>query len=60
MALTVEDIELDSPGVQQEGAEFVSKLAHSIRERLHVTVGTKEGVPAVEAMGLVTTWKKDE
>ena len=30
MALTVDDIELDSPGVQQEGAEFVSKLAHSI------------------------------
>ena len=52
MALTVEDIELDS---QQEGAEFVLKLAHKIRERLHVTVGMKEGVPAVEAMGLVTT-----
>ena len=55
MALTVEDIELDSPGVQQEGAEFVLKLAHEIWEHLHVTVGTKEGVPAVEAMGLVTT-----
>ena len=34
MALTVEDIELDSPGVQQEGAQFVSKLAHEIRKRL--------------------------
>ena len=55
MALTVEDIELDSPGVQQEGAEFVLKLAHEIQERLHVTVGMKEGVPAVEAMGLITT-----
>ena len=34
MGLTVEDIELDSPGVQQEGAQFVSKLAHEIRKRL--------------------------
>ena len=58
-ALTVEDIELDSPGVQQEGAEFVSNLAHEIRERLYVTVGTKEGVPVVEAMSLVASWKKD-
>ena len=54
MALTVEDFELDSPGVQQEGAELVSKLAHEIWECLPVTVGMKEGVPAVEAMGLVT------
>ena len=51
--LTVEDIELDSPGVQQEGTELVLKLAHKIWECLPVTVGTKEGVPAVEAMGLV-------
>ena len=35
-ALTVVE---DSPGVQQEGAEFVSKLAHEIRERLHLTIG---------------------
>ena len=34
-ALTVED----SPWVQQEGAESISKLAHEIRERLHLTVG---------------------
>ena len=33
-ALNMEDIELDSLGVQQEGAEFVSKLAHEIRKRL--------------------------
>ena len=59
MALSVDDIELESPGVQQEGAEFVSKLAHDIRERLHITVGTKEGVPAIEAMSLVATWRKN-
>lgn len=60
MALTVEDIEMETAGVEQEGAEFVSKLPHEIRERLHITVGTKPGVQGVEGKSLVEAWKKDK
>ena len=58
VVLTTEDIELDSPGVLWEDTEFVSKLAQEIQEYLYVTIGTKEDIPAVEAMGLVAMWKE--
>lgn len=61
MAVTVDDIELAN-GVDadqsHEGSEFISKLPHDVRNRLHITVGTKENVPPFEAMTLVDAWRK--
>ncbi|PPQ91068.1 hypothetical protein CVT25_014736 [Psilocybe cyanescens] len=56
MALTVENLEVADPGegASQEGPDFVSKLPHAVRERLHITVGTKSpDIQGVEAMGMV-------
>ncbi|KAH9961179.1 RNA ligase-domain-containing protein [Russula compacta] len=62
MAVTVEDLRVDDPlegDEGQEGASFVSKLDAALRERLHVTVGTKDAsVPAVEAGALVGSFRK--
>jgi tRNA ligase len=45
----------------QEGSAFVSMLDHEIRERLHITVGTRDAsVPAFEAVALVESFKKGE
>lgn len=62
MAATVDEIELadglDADQIQ-EGSEFISKLPHDVRNRLHITVGTKDqSVPPVEAMTLVDAWRK--
>ncbi|KAL1742460.1 RNA ligase-domain-containing protein [Schizophyllum fasciatum] len=60
MALPVEDLALEEEtGPSQEGAEFVAKLGHEARERLHVTVGTRDArVNPVEARDVVTRWSK--
>lgn len=63
MVMTVDNIEVDDTvagdNSGQEGHEFVSKLPHDVRERLHITVGTKDAkIPPVEGMHLVQEWKK--
>jgi tRNA ligase len=62
MAVTVDNVELELEESQgQEGHEFVSKLSHEIRERLHITVATRDAkVPAVEAKALVEKWRAGE
>jgi tRNA ligase len=63
MAATVEDLCVEDPeeDAGQEGAAFVSQLDHELRERLHITIGTKDGsVSAVEAGALVQSFKKGE
>jgi len=63
MAATVEDLCVDDPeeDAGQEGAAFVSQLDHELRERLHITIGTKDSsVLAFEAGGLVRSFKKGE
>jgi tRNA ligase len=59
MAATVDELELDSDEDSGgKGHEFVSTLPHDVRERLHITVGTRDtSVPAVEAKGLVEKWR---
>lgn len=60
MAVTVEDLALDTPagGGGQEGEVFVSMLAHEVRERLHITVGTKtEAIKPVEAKAMVEAFR---
>ncbi|KAI0777806.1 RNA ligase-domain-containing protein [Trametes elegans] len=62
MAVTVCDLTLDvdDPGeADPAAAAFVAGLPEEVRERLHVTVGTKnKSVPPVEAKDLVLDWKK--
>ncbi|KAH9477342.1 Autophagy-related protein 18 [Psilocybe cubensis] len=61
MALTMEELEVADPGLGegQEGAEFVSKLPEEVRNRLHITVGTKAAdIPPVEAMSMVMEWRE--
>ena len=59
MAVTVEDIELAGTAGTDSGKEFISNLPHDVKDRLHITVGTKESnVPAVEAKGLIEDWRK--
>ncbi|KAK7034072.1 tRNA ligase [Paramarasmius palmivorus] len=65
MAISVDDVkfvkEETNPDAAQGGAEFVSKLSDEARERLHITVGTKDGsVPPVEAKDLVQRWRKGD
>jgi tRNA ligase len=58
MAVTVDDFELgDSPDGGQEGSEYVSKLSEEVRKALHITVGRKDEVLAVEAKALVEEWR---
>lgn len=62
MAATVEDLGVDDSLEGDEGQEgpwFVSQLDAALRERLHVTIGTKDAsVPAVEARALVGSFRK--
>ena len=56
MAATVEDLEVDA--AEGDGrdlaAKLVSRLPKDIKERLHITVGTRNAqIPAVEAMVMV-------
>jgi tRNA ligase len=63
MAATIEDLGVDDPeeDAGQEGAVFVSQLDAGLRQRLHVTIGTRdESVSAVEAGALVEGFKKGE
>ncbi|KAJ7493776.1 RNA ligase [Mycena latifolia] len=58
MAVTVDDVVLESEGAEQAGAEFVSKLGEDVRKRLHITVGTRDAsIPAVEGKTLVEAWR---
>ncbi|KIM36560.1 hypothetical protein M413DRAFT_449100 [Hebeloma cylindrosporum] len=67
MALTFEDLGLDVPvqkadngsdGNEGEEAQtFVSMLPRSVRERLHVTIGTSGETKAVEAGEMVKRWR---
>jgi tRNA ligase len=59
MAVTVEDIEPASADGADSAKEFISNLPHDVRERLHITVGTKDAnVPAIEAKTLIEDWRK--
>jgi tRNA ligase len=63
MAVTVEELCVDDPeeDAGQEGAAFVSQLGHELRERLHITIGTKDAsVLPVEAGALVQSFKRGE
>ncbi|KAH9848984.1 RNA ligase-domain-containing protein [Lenzites betulinus] len=64
MAAAVDDlaVDADDPG-DADGAAvaLVAGLPAEVRERLHVTVGTKsKDVPPVEAMELVAGWRRGE
>jgi len=60
MAITMEEIGVDvSSGGSVKGRKFVSKLPHDVRDRLHITVGTKDrGIQPVEAKTMFEQWKK--
>ncbi|KAF8636330.1 hypothetical protein AX17_003621, partial [Amanita inopinata Kibby_2008] len=63
MAITVEDVR--AVGDVQEGQDwadwFASNLPDTIRERLHITVGTRDlTIPPFEAMSMVIQWRKGE
>jgi len=67
MALTFEDFGLElvqeggGPGGEgQEAQTFVSTLPHNVRERLHITIGTKGDIKAVEAGAMVARWRNYE
>lgn len=58
MAVTVDNIDLAGTTGANAGTEFISKLPLEVKNRLHITVGTKEAnVQAVEAKGLVENWR---
>ncbi|KAI0366072.1 hypothetical protein BV20DRAFT_1097607 [Pilatotrama ljubarskyi] len=62
MAATVSDLAVatDDPGeVDKAAIDFVVGLSEEVRERLHVTVGTRnKDIPPVEAKDLVTEWRR--
>lgn len=63
MAATVVDlaVSLDDAdaAAQERGLDFVLKLPAEVRDRLHITVGTRDGsVPPVEARSFVWDWKQ--
>ncbi|KAF8225851.1 RNA ligase [Tricholoma matsutake] len=61
MAVTVEGLEVVEGEGARLGKEFLDTLEEEVRERLHITVGTQsQGVPAVEAMDLVQTFRKSD
>lgn len=62
MAATVDDLHLDAgEDADQKGHEFVSKLPDEVRQRLHITIGTRdEEVNPFEAKGLVEEWRKGD
>jgi len=60
MALTVDELSVDDAGQGsgEEGQDFIKKLSDEIRNRLHVTVGTKSGdIAPVEAKDMVQAWR---
>ena len=60
MAPTVEDLGLDvfqtTDGEAQEGKPFVLALPH-MREKLHITIGTKGETKSVQAGEMVQRWR---
>ncbi|TFK37952.1 RNA ligase-domain-containing protein [Crucibulum laeve] len=61
MAVTLEDLIVDEAQSTQcqTGHEFVAKLPHEVRVRLHITIATKDNsVPPVEAKKLVEGWRE--
>ncbi|KAA1477434.1 hypothetical protein DENSPDRAFT_584999 [Dentipellis sp. KUC8613] len=61
MAAAVEDIDVDLQDDEdsQVGREFVAQLGQEVRDRLHITVGTRSSdVNPVEAKALVEEWRK--
>jgi tRNA ligase len=64
MALTFDDLGLDAmqqiDGEGQEAQTFVSTLSHSVREKLHITIGTKGETKPVEAGEMVKRWRAYE
>jgi len=68
MALTFEDLALDvvqnggnaGGGEGQVAQTFVSTLPHSVREKLHITIGTKGETKPVEAGEMVKRWRAYE
>lgn len=44
----------------QEAQTFVSTLSHGVREKLHITVGTKGDTKPVEAGAMVARWRNNE
>ncbi|KAG8844328.1 hypothetical protein FRB96_003087 [Tulasnella sp. 330] len=62
MALTIEEVitaDDGRPGTAQAGGEdFLNELPEEVRNRLHITVGTRDdATPAWMAGGLVEKWK---
>jgi len=64
MALTFEDFGLDVvQTADEEGQEektFVSALPHNVREKLHITIGTKGETKPVQAGEMVKRWRAYE
>ncbi|TFY66796.1 hypothetical protein EVG20_g4297 [Dentipellis fragilis] len=61
MAAAVEDIDVDLQDDEdgQVGREFAATLGKEVRDRLHITVGTRSSdVNPVEAKALVEEWRK--
>ena len=62
MAVTVVDVAVADNGEGEGGEEavkFVELLEDEVKERLHVTVGTRDkSVPPVEAKDMVVGWKR--
>ncbi|KAF8162123.1 RNA ligase [Pholiota molesta] len=60
MAVTVEDLALEAGvgGDGKEGEAFLDSLPREVRNRLHITVGTKEPkIEPVEAKDMVEAWR---
>ncbi|KAJ3987032.1 RNA ligase [Lentinula detonsa] len=60
MAVAIGDIKVvPDSDPEQKGAEYISNLAEEVRDRLHITVGTKNhNIQAVEAKALVEDWRQ--
>ncbi|KAJ3545835.1 hypothetical protein NM688_g5583 [Phlebia brevispora] len=63
MAVTVSDLSVssDEEDPDAKGVEFAVQLPDEIREKMHVTVGTKtDDIRPVEARDLVARWKQGD
>ncbi|KAF8515638.1 fungal tRNA ligase phosphodiesterase domain-containing protein [Gautieria morchelliformis] len=61
MAVTVDDLRISPEGEgadMEAGVEFLEKLPQEVRNRLHITVGTRDkSIVPVEAKALVKSWR---
>ncbi|KAH8813973.1 RNA ligase-domain-containing protein [Flagelloscypha sp. PMI_526] len=61
MALTVDSLTPTAESEEQNGVDFINQLPPSLRNRLHVTVGTRtKHILPVEAKGIVERWRAGE